>query len=240
MISATKTFRADLFEDNLEVLYHVNNQAAIRPISVTSIRAKVVSTKNFDNNYGKIFDYCYSCSKSLIEECLFYGYKAWIFQIGMLLTPSKLESIKQRGNVAPFGGFGDLRKIGFFDAININKCYEFPDGVKYAGIFQIDKSRLDDAFLYVRKTTDAVIIFSKREELLSQASLDKLLLDGIYIQNNTRINHLNWVGICLGVCPLGDILVNSHGGFDDLFRSISFYYCKEILESDLMDILVQI
>lgn len=229
MISITKEYKYDIFENNEDILYFVNSQVVIQPISKTRIEAKVVSTKDFDKNYNRQLEYCYEDSKNLIEKCFFHGYKAWIFEMGPLLTPAKLQSIKQ------FVPFGTLRKKGLDDVVNIQKCYKFHDGVKYAGLFSVNPNHFYDACLYVQETANAVIIFSKREAFFSESNLDKLLYSGTYIRNDVRISYINWVAVCLVVCPLGDILFNPGGGFDDLFRSINFYFCGSSLDFELQE-----
>lgn len=128
-----------------------------------------------------------------------------------------------------------MRKNGLADVLHIQKCYQFPDGIKYAGLFDVVKDNLKEACLYVQGTRNAVIILSKREEFFTESSLDTLLNSGIHIQNDTRIDYLNWISVCLETCPLSDIVINPGGGFDDLYRSINFYYFREALENNLRD-----
>jgi hypothetical protein len=228
MISITKEYKHDIFKDNNEILYHVDPQ----PISITHIEARVVSTKDFDNNYHRQFEYAYTHSNNLIEKCFSHGYKAWIFEIGILLKLAKLQRLTQFG---PYTPFMSLREKGLADALNIQKCYQFLDGIKHAGIFAIDPNQFYEACLHVQGTSSAVIIFSKRDTFFSELSLDKLFHSATCIHGITRIGYLNWVSICLEICPLSDIVVNPGGGYDDLFRSINFYYCASSLDFDLQD-----
>jgi hypothetical protein len=228
MISITKEYKHDIFKDNDEILYHVNPQ----PISSTRIEARVASTKDFDNNYHRQFEYSYTHSKNLIGECFSRGYKAWIFEIGPLLTPVRLQKIKQ------FAPFKPLREKGLADVLNIQKSYQFPKGIKYAGIFSVEPDHFYDACLHVQGTLNAVIIFSKRDSFFSESSLDKLLHSATYTIDNDQIGYLNWISLCLEICPLSDIVVNPGGGYDDLFRSMNFYYCASSLDFDLQDMAV--
>lgn len=46
------------------------------------------------------------------------------------------------------------------------------------------------------------------------------------------------IALCLEVCSLSGIVVNPGGGYDDLFRSMNFYYCASSLDFDLQDMAV--
>lgn len=232
MISVNKYFKQDLFQNNEKILYSVSNQVTIQPISLTYFEARVVSTKDFDNNYGKQLDYCYDDSRAIIDEFFNEGFSAFIFEIGPFLTPERLQRIN---NFAPFS---NLRKQGLANVNNIQKCYEFPDGIKYAGIFSVNKDCFYKGCVYIQGTTNAVIIFSKRNNVFSENNLDKLFYSSIFVKDNTRINYLNWVTLCLEACPQGDFIVNVGGGYDDLYRSILFYYCQNTLSTELRDLLL--
>lgn len=225
MISITKEYKHDIFKDHKELRHHVDPQ----PISRTSVEARVASTRDFDNNYHRQFDYSYAHAKNLIEKCFSQGYNAWIFEIGPLMTPERLEKINQ------YTPFRLLREKGLADVLNIQKCYQFSLGIKYAGIFAVDPDHFYDACLYVQGTSHAVIIFSKRDSFFSEANLDQLLYGATHTIDNNKLGYLNWVTLCLEICPLSDIVVNPYGGYDDLFRSINFYYCASSLDFDLQE-----
>jgi hypothetical protein len=228
MISITKEYKHDIFKDNNEILYHVDPQ----PISITHIEARVASTKDFDNNYHRQFEYAYTHSKHLIEKCFSHGYKAWIFEIGPLLTPDTLQRVKRFG---PYTPFKPLREKGLADVLNMQKCYQFPKGIKHAGIFAVDPDQFYDACVYVQGTLNTVVVFSRQDTFFSESGLDKLLHGATFTIDNDRLGYLNWVSLCLEICPLSDIVVNPGGGYDDLFRSINFYYCASSLDFDLQD-----
>jgi len=235
MMISIKTHRKhDIFRDNERFLNSLTDRVVIEPISLTYFESKVASTKDFDNNYSKLLDYSFEACTSLIEEFFNLNFSAWIFDLGPFLTQTKLQTIN---NYAPFG---NLRKQELADVINIQKCYEFPDGIKYAGIFSVKRDNFFKACVYIQGTLNAVIVLSKRNNILSEDNLDKFFYSSAVKGRNVSFGTLDWAALCLEACPQGDVIVNVGGGFDDLHRSICFYYCptntvKEILQVLLHD-----
>lgn len=138
-------------------------------------------------------------------------------------------------NYAPFG---NLRKQELIDSNHLQKCYELPDGIKYAGIFLVNQDSFHKACVHIQSTSNAVIILSKENRLFSEDYLDKLFYSSAFEKDKVSFATLNWATLCLEICPLGDLVVNIGGAFDDLYRAILFYFCQNTLSNDLRDLLL--
>ena len=231
MISVTRHQKHNIVRENEKLLNSLKKGTDNQAISLTYFEAKVVNTKEFDNNYSQLLDCSFVECKSLIDEAYKLGFSAWIFDRGPFLTLDKLKKIQ---NYSPFG---NLKKQGLADAIHIQKCYKFPNGIKYAGLFALNRDLFHKGCVFIEGTMNALIIISKRNDLLSEDNLDRFFNNSAFQGSNVSFGTLDWATLCLEVCSQGDVVVNVEGGFDDLYRSICFYYCQNALSMSLWEIM---
>lgn len=234
MVSIKKYFCADVCHDaqgqlHDTISYYISDPALIRSVSLTGIEAKVVVTKDFDSNYARLLDYGYAQGSALIDYFFDHGFSAWIFERGPFLTSTRLASIK---NYAPFG---HLRASGLVTALNRQKCYEFSDGCQYAGVFSVGREAFYNACVYVQGRTYTVMLLTTRNASLSEGYLDTLFSSTAFAQCNGIDCRINWLSLCLTVCPHGDVVFMIDGAYDDLYRSLCFYYCQEALDSNVRE-----
>lgn len=223
MIKTFKEKFSKYYNDKALIFELVSRDVDVSSISVISIITKVVSTKYFDSNYSGLYDFSYENSSDIFNAIFTQGFNASIFEIGPLLSFEVLSKIKN------FSPFCNLQKNHLASINNIQRSYQLLTGIRNAGLFEINYNDFKNACYYLNKTSNSLIILSKRESLFSYESLDQLFLKGAYNINNVIVQ-FNKVSIICDICIKGDLVVISDGEFDDLYRSINIFYCSDLYE----------
>jgi hypothetical protein len=148
---------------------------------------------------------------SVLEE----GYKVWAF---LCHGPWQVRSavVRRKGLWASFPMDWNLNVSRRSDEI----LFESKDGLRYAGVAQIEADSLFAATQILRGNPSCAIIVSKTLDISSEDSVKALFNAAFPVRREVAATQVDWLHLSVNLCPLGDILGSVRGSWDE--REVSF------------------
>ena len=234
MKNVTKILLKNIFHKNEHIYICRDEFSTIHPeiIELTSTRFLAFAGDNFD--YKDALNSCCEKSKGILH--LFYarGFRAWGIVIGPTLNKNRIDKIK---NYSVFNGLSERGLILSNEIIHREKTYQLYEGVRHAGIFEINPDKLFEACLFTSQTIYSMIVISNRCDFTYDNNIDCLFNYGTISTHGASINNINWRAMTIATCSYGDLVIRVSGAFDDPYRALNFIYCKSAINQDFQDII---
>jgi hypothetical protein len=227
-----KVFLNNIFYKN-EHIYICRDEFSKISQAVDKLSAiRLLSFKTSDNtSYEDMLNSCCEESKNIVNLLCNKGFRIWGLVIGPVLSKERMNKINN------YSVFNPLNSRGLSGSINREKCYELPEGVRHAGVFEINTSKFFEACLFISQTVYSLIIISNRDDFILDKNIDRLFFYGAFDNNKVATNHINWRAITVISCPHGDLVAKVSGAFDDEYRALNFIYCPSTINQELRDVL---
>ena len=209
---------------------------ATRALNAQDITAKVpavqkLSTIEFEIETGSpyldikdVLKCLWEAARSEFQLLRNIGLSPFLFEMSATLTPERAVEVfgprvirSLRSKYTQMLGQG--RGVEF--------RFEVGRFVKGGALLPLSPERLLDAIIYSNMKTYSLIILSPRKDFCSEANLKQIFRLASIDFNGKLSNIVNEGLISALVCPLGDVVVKTHGEFDDTGRDLQFIFDPE-------------
>lgn len=178
----------------------------------------IATARTWPTDYRGLVDGCCTAARPVTEALFAEGYSVWLVLIGAALDAGRRSRLRNYALANP------AIKDNLIEDVAMERVFHLTNAERTAGLYLMNAHKFRDGCQFLTHNLWAQIILSRRDEFLSEANLGLIYQSSVTDDNGISNPQINWQGLSVAVCPLGDIVVKTYGAFDDRWREIRFVY----------------
>lgn len=166
-------------------------------------------------DYRGLVDASCNATRQMSQSLFADGFRPWLILLGMTINADK------KARFPNYTLAGAAKKKHLVDQPSFEKTFHLDDGQRTAGIYLVNFDKFCESCEFLMGNTWATVVLSSRSDFLSERNLENIYKAAGF-DNGVPYPQINWIALAALVCPLGDIVINTEGGYDDRWREIRF------------------
>jgi hypothetical protein len=169
-------------------------------------------------DYRGLVNACCDAARPLSDALFAKGCRAWLILIGAAFDAERKSRFPNYALARP------ARERNLVEDIAMEKIFHLTKAERTAGIYLMNADRFCDGCEFLTRNLWAQIILSRQDDFLSETNLELIYQSGGFDDNGMPDSQINWLALSAAVCPLGNVVVKTHGAFDDRWREVKLVY----------------